>query len=93
MVATDPRILEMLTLEQLPFVLLHRTGFTKAFISSIIQLVRKGMTIVQVEQYIISCRREYAASLYVRLQLTMPETSSLTMNSIPFDFLQSFSRI
>ncbi len=51
MVATDPRILEMLTFEQLPFVLLHRTGFTKAFISSIIQLVCKGMTIVQVEQY------------------------------------------
>ncbi len=90
-VATDPRILKELVFEQLPFILLHRTGFTKAFITSIIQLMRGGMTIVQVENYITSCRREFIASLYVRLQLLLPESSSgsLTLNSVPFQLLKS----
>ncbi len=88
MVATDPRILKMLQFEQLPFILLHRTGFTKGFINSIIQLVWGGMTIVQVEQYVVNCRREYIASLYVRLKLVVPETTSLSLNSVPFQLLQ-----
>ena len=52
LVSTDPRILNILKYEQLPFVLLHRTGFSKQFVLSIIQLLSEGMTISRVEQYI-----------------------------------------
>lgn len=88
MVATDPRILKMLEFEQLPFILLYRTGFTKAFINSVIQLVKRGMTIVQLEKYIMDCRREYIAGLYMRLQLVLDEISSLNLDSVPFRLLQ-----
>lgn len=43
LVATDPRILKIFTFDRIPFILLHRTGFTKTFINSIIQLLYGGM--------------------------------------------------
>ena len=42
--STDPSIVNVLCWEQHPFVLLHRTGFTKHFVNTIIDLLQEGMT-------------------------------------------------
>ncbi len=68
-VASDPRILSTLTFEQQPFVLFHRTGFTKHFINTVINLLREGMTLTRIELYVAKCRKDYGSSLHLRMKL------------------------
>lgn len=88
-VATDPRILKLLNSDLLPFVLLHRTGFSKQFVSAIIHLLCEGMTISRVEQYITKTRKEYVANLYLRLKHILPDDSSLTPTSSPLTLIET----
>ena len=54
---TDPRVLKLLLPEQIPFILLHRTGFLKTFKDQVIGLIEEGMSILGVERYIRKQRR------------------------------------
>jgi len=95
MSATDPSIMSMLTAEEQPFTLLHRTGFTKCFLRSIIHLISESMTISAVESYIIKSRRHYAASLLMQVKHALVQHSvnhryeDLVLTSSPFDLIQT----
>lgn len=88
-VANDPRILRVLTLEQQPFVLLHRTGFTKHFINTVVQLFQEGMTIAKIEQYILKSRENYIADLYLRVKSFFADIgTSLTTTTSPLNLIR-----
>jgi hypothetical protein len=49
---SNPSILQLMDSELVPFILLHRTGFSKGLVSSMIQLISEGMTMSGIERYI-----------------------------------------
>ena len=57
---TDPRVLELISTENIPFILLHRSGFMKSFCRKVIGLI-EAMSISAVEPYIKEQRRLSAA--------------------------------
>lgn len=61
--STDPRLLRRLDSVQVPFVLLHRSGFTRAFIHSVVSLAKEGLPIKAIARHLQSVREEYAAEL------------------------------
>lgn len=66
--STDPGILQKLTVEEhVPFILLHRTGFTRDFIHSILQLFVQGMHLQCIETFIAERRLHLCTSKWVRL--------------------------
>ena len=87
--STDPSIVNVLRWEQHPFVLLHRTGFTKHFINTIITLLQEGMTISRIELFIAKCRKDYVAHLYLRLKSVLPQGYPLTITVPPLNIIQS----
>ena len=46
---TDPRVLELINCDDIPFVLLHKSGFLKSFVHRVFS---EGMTIAAVERFI-----------------------------------------
>ena len=87
-VSTDPSIVNVLHVEQQPFVLLHRTGFTKHFVRTVIHLLQEGMNIAKIELYIAKSRKSYTASLYLRLKSVFSDLP-LTLTTAPFSIIQS----
>ena len=65
---TDPRLLQLISPECVPFVLLHKTGFLKSFINHIIGLVNEGLSISAVERFVHIQRRCTEASLTLQAQ-------------------------
>lgn len=55
---SDSRIIQIIPAQFVPFVLLHRTGFTKQFISTAIHLIGEGQSIHSVIRYITAQRNE-----------------------------------
>ena len=43
--------------EQIPFVLLHKTGFLKDFAASVLELVAQGMIFIHVKQFVQNRRQ------------------------------------
>ena len=58
--STDPNFLMQISQDHIPFVLLHKTGFLKQFIQSVLSLVRQGMTFSSVERFITDRREHFA---------------------------------
>ena len=65
--ATDPRLIKNIKSFQLPFTLLHRTGFTRTFIHCVISLAKEGMPMQAIVRHIQSLREQFAAELLLRL--------------------------
>lgn len=87
---TDPRVLQLITPECIPFILLHKTGFLKSFVSKVICLVKEGLGIVAIERFISSQRRATEINILTQVMnfLCLPEmavckTSSILVNPCP----------
>ena len=61
--ATDPQLTENILQEQIPFVLLHRTGFTQHFIYTTVHLFRQGMLLYNIEKFVNKMRQQMVATL------------------------------
>ena len=57
--STDPRILERIGMTCWPFFLLHRRGFTRAFIHYVIGLANEGLAITAIVRHIQSMQTEF----------------------------------
>ena len=82
--STDPRYLKKI----LPFVLLHRTGFTRTFIHSAISLAQEGLSMLAIARHICAVRKEYVSDrllnvlyAYAGEQLTEEKIQSLAMSN------------
>ena len=62
---TDPRLLEFISSECIPFILMHKIGFTKSLLTKVINLVKEGLCI---SAFITTQRRATEASLSVQLR-------------------------
>ena len=61
--STDPNIFQMIYPEtHLPFVLLHRTGFTRGFLHIVIQLFVQGLPLSAIESFVSECRLNHCQS-------------------------------
>lgn len=88
--STDARLIQKMSSVQLPFILLHRTGFTRPFIHSVVSLAKEGMPLQAIVRHIQTLREEFAAELLLKLTahlicngktLTQSDTLSLTTSS------------
>ena len=85
--STDPRILKIIKDEHIPFVLLHRTGFTNNFIQTIIQVVCEGLSFHCTEHFVSSTRQESAAVRLIQARDDLQHISSL--DSTTFNLMES----
>ena len=65
---TDPRLLELISSECIPFILMHKIGFTKSLLTKVINLVKEGLCISAIERFITTQRRATETSLSVQLR-------------------------
>lgn len=65
--STDPRLIKRIDQIQVPFVLLHRTGFTRSFLNCVISLAQEGLPIQAIVRHIQNLRERYMAELVLRL--------------------------
>ena len=78
--STDPRILQMLKVEEhVPFILLHRTGFTRDFVHTILLLYIQGMPLKSIETFVWECRLQMCQSKLACLHDEV-QLSSSTLN-------------
>ena len=67
MFAHDERVLKLVPNNcQIPFVLLHKTGYTKQFVEEILALCRNGMNFYKIESMIIEARWDFHNNLEQR---------------------------
>lgn len=71
--ATNPQLIGKLNSIYIPFILLHRTGFTRHFANTIILLFREGLSILGIEHHIQRMRQQLAATLIIQLINTLPK--------------------
>lgn len=68
--STDPRLMDYVDVSHnIPFILLHRTGFVRNFVHTVIELAQQGMTLRSVEKFIQQMRRHYAATAAIQLHM------------------------
>ena len=65
--STDPRFIKRID-RILPFILSHRTGFTRAFVHCVNSLVQEGLPMQAVVRHISDLRREYACEMILNLK-------------------------
>lgn len=87
---TDPRVLQLITPECVPFILLHRTGFLKSFVNKVVCLVKEGLGIVAIERFISSQRKVTEINILTQVmnclclpELTACKTLSTLVNPCP----------
>lgn len=88
--STDPHYINKID-RVLPFVLLHRTGFTRTFIHSVISLAQEGLSMQAIVRHIHGIRKEFASEMltnlisdynvYTEQGLTEEQTLSLAMST------------
>ena len=54
--------------DHIPFVLLHKTGFLKQFIQSVLSLVQQGMTFSSVERFITDRREHFSNQIVMQIE-------------------------
>ena len=54
---TDPRVLELITSEQIPFILFHKNGFLRSFVDIVIGLIEEGLSVSAVERFVSKQRK------------------------------------
>ena len=93
--STDPRILLQLTEEEhMPFILLHRTGFTRDFVHTALQLFVQGLHLKSIETFIFERRLNFCQSKLLCLlhQLQMCSSNerrcSSDINNLAFQLLR-----
>ena len=66
----DSRVLQVVKIKTgfQPFILLHKTGFTSTFISTVIELIREGNPFSSVERIVKRKRHLYITTMAVQLQ-------------------------
>ena len=79
----DPRVLELISTENIPFLVLHRSGFMKSFCRKVIGL-KEAMSISAVERYIKEQRRLSAAVVasQVKNKLSLSEDEVIHSNTL-----------
>ena len=65
--STDPRILKKINQLYLPFHLLHRTGFTRAFVSEVVHLAHEGLPVCAIARHVTNLREEYGVEQILKL--------------------------
>ena len=80
-IGSDARITQMIPSQYLPFVLLHRTGYTKRFITTVVTLVQDGLTIHAVERFITEQREEFVSQILLRLKHQIELANGVTLSS------------
>lgn len=78
---TDPRLFSDLIDELIPFVLLHRTGFTREFVHTVIRLLHEGLTARSIERFIQGRRQQLASIIMIQIMntLSVPEDSCVSV--------------
>ena len=61
--STDSQIIKQLDPIWVPFHLLHRSGFTRSFVNSVINLVSEGLPLQAIERHIRSQREEHVKEI------------------------------
>ena len=59
--------LQRLNKVQVPFILLHRTGFTRVFVQSVVSLVQEGLSMEAICRHIEATRHHYVADIIHQL--------------------------
>ena len=85
--STDPRFLQRMEKVQLPFTLLHRSGFTRTFIHSVTSLVREGLAMQAIMRHIQTTRKAFATDVVIKvltcyMQLTGKEITEVQRSSL-----------
>ena len=78
--STDPRFMKRLNSLHLPFVLLHRTGFTRTLIHCIISLAQEGLPLAAIARHIQTIRREHVAEITLNLITEYEQHTGCRMN-------------
>lgn len=79
--STDSQILEQLNSIWIPFNLLHRTGFTRSFVNSVINLVVEGLPLQAIECHIPSQREQHAKEVEMKFNSTFNDITMTGMLS------------
>ena len=69
--STDPRLMEYVGDHNIPFILLHKTGFMRNFVHTVIELVQQGMTLCGVERFVQTMRQHNALSIALQLHMAL----------------------
>ena len=95
--STDPRFIKRID-RILPFILLHRTGYTRTFIHCVHSLVQNGLSMQAIAQHISDLRRQHASEMILNLQsdyktytgqeLTEAQTISLATSHYAANIIQ-----
>lgn len=88
---TNPSLLQLLDSEHIPFILLHRTGFLKVLVRSMIQLISEGLTMSGIERYFKKMRQEFGANLLKQVIMELKQHNCnnelLYLSSFPLTIL------
>ena len=89
--STDANILQKLDRAHTPFILLHRTGFTRAFVQTVVNLAQEGLSMQSIKRHIEAVRHEFVVDIIQRLvsdynmclgsQLTISQIQSVTSST------------
>ena len=63
--STDPRLMKKISIPYLPFILLHRTGFTRSFITNVGSLVQQGLSMNCIARHIKNVREQAASHIII----------------------------
>lgn len=81
---TDPRVLNLLSSDYVPFILLHRTGFVRSFLDCIIGLIGEGLRISAVERFICNQRHVNTARIATQVMGLHPIPTALSILESPY---------
>ena len=68
--STDPRLMKKISIPYLPFILLHRTGFTRSFITNVGSLVQQGLSMNCIARHIKNVREQAGSHKTIHLSVT-----------------------
>ncbi len=80
--STDPRLLQRINSIEVPFILLHRTGFIREFIQCIVSLAEEGMSLQAIVRHIKTLRENLTADLLVKLKTTYDKFSGKSLDTL-----------
>ena len=72
--STDPRLLQKINTNEIPFILLHRSGLMRELIHTVVSLAEEGMSLQAIVRHIKALREKFAAELFVKLKLFNGQT-------------------
>lgn len=61
--STDPFMLQRLNTAHIPFILLHRTGFTVGFVQCVVNLAHEGLSMQSIRRHIEAIQHQYVVDI------------------------------